>query len=91
VEGQDNIVNSSLSRREGRVDVSSDLALPLDTLTSKKDAGNRSQKLRLFIRGKLMSAEEHIRGMSQFLNPPMRKGIIKKNTMMTLWPVTMRL
>jgi hypothetical protein len=62
-----------------------DLAPLTRTLsTSKKEAGIRSQKLRLFIRGKLMSAEEHIRGMSQFLKPPIKKGMIKKNTMITL-------
>jgi len=52
--------------------------------TNKKDAGNKSQKLKLFMRGKLMSAEEHIRGINQFLNLLIRKGMIKKNTMITL-------
>lgn len=61
-----------------------DLAPLTKTLsTSKKDAGINSQKLKLFIRGKLISAEEHIKGISQFLNLPIRKGMIKKNTIIT--------
>lgn len=62
-----------------------DLALLTRVLsTSKKDAGKRSQKERLFIRGKLMSAAPAKRGISQFLNLPIKKGIIKKKTIITL-------
>lgn len=69
-----------------------DLAPPTKTdSTNKKAAGMRSQKEKLFIRGKLISGDEHIRGINQFLKPPIKKGIIKKNTITTLCPVVVKL
>lgn len=46
--------------------------------SKRKKAGGRSQKLRLFIRGKAMSGALTIRGISQFLNLPRVTGITKK-------------
>ena len=40
---------------------------------------NKSQKERLFIRGRHMSATWKHRGMSKFDRPPILKGITKKN------------
>jgi hypothetical protein len=45
----------------------------------KEKEGTRSQKERLFMRGKAMSATPNIRGISQLPNPPIEIGItIKK-------------
>lgn len=38
-----------------------------------------------------MSADEHIKGINQLPNLPIKYGIIKKKTMITLCPVTIRL
>lgn len=43
--------------------------------------GKRSQKERLFIRGKAISATPSIRGISQFPNPPIEIGITIKKIM----------
>jgi len=40
--------------------------------------GGKSQKLKLFIRGKAMSGAFNMRGTSQFPNPPIKIGITKK-------------
>jgi len=45
---------------------------------SKKNAGGRSQNLKLFKRGKAISGEPIIRGINQFPNPPIRIGITAK-------------
>jgi hypothetical protein len=44
----------------------------------KVKEGKRSQKERLFIRGKAMSATPSIRGISQFPKPPIEIGITMK-------------
>jgi len=50
-----------------------------DEASRRRKDGGRSQKLMLFIRGKAMSGAPIIRGMSQFPNPPIMRGItIKK-------------
>lgn len=77
---------------KGGYTVHLDLAPPTKTdSTNIKEAGNRSQKLKLFIRGKDISAQPNIKGMSQFLKPPIKKGITKKNTIITLCPVVIKL
>ena len=43
--------------------------------------GGRSQKLRLFIRGKAMSGHESISGISQLPNPLINTGITRKKIM----------
>jgi len=59
--------------------------------TNKKAAGIKSQKEKLFIRGKLMSADWQKSGINQLPKPPIKKGIIKKNTITTPCLVTKRL
>jgi hypothetical protein len=59
--------------------------------TNIKAAGINSQKLKLFIRGKDMSATEHIRGISQLPKPPIKKGMTKKKTITTPCPVVIKL
>lgn len=54
-------------------------------------AGIRSQKLRLFIRGKAMSTQPSIRGSSQLPKPPMAIGITMKKIIMKAWAVTILL
>lgn len=46
--------------------------------SSMKNAGGRSQKLKLFIRGKAISGALTIRGINQFLKPLSVTGITKK-------------
>jgi len=57
-------------------------------LTSRIRAGGRSQKLRLFIRGKAMSGAPSIRGTSQFPNPPTNTGITRKKIIRNACAVT---
>lgn len=50
-----------------------------EEINNKNKDGGKSQKLRLFIRGKDISGAPIIRGVSQLPNPPIRVGItIKK-------------
>ena len=53
--------------------------------------GGRSQKLRLFIRGKAMSGPLIISGISQLPNPPIKIGITIKKIIIKAWAVTMTL
>lgn len=57
----------------------------------KVKEGIKSQKERLFIRGKAMSATPSINGISQFPNPPMEIGITIKKIMTKACAVTMTL
>lgn len=56
--------------------------------TRRIKEGGRSQKLRLFIRGKAMSGQVSIRGINQLPNPPRRTGITRKKIMRNAWAVT---
>lgn len=56
--------------------------------TNRSRDGGRSQNLRLFIRGKAMSGQESISGISQFPNPPRSTGITKKKIIRNAWAVT---
>lgn len=56
--------------------------------TSKSRDGGSSQNLRLFIRGKAISGQESISGISQFPNPPRSTGITRKKIMRNAWAVT---
>ena len=47
-------------------------------ITRRRILGGRSQKARLFNRGKAMSAQPRNKGKSQFPNPPIKTGITKK-------------
>lgn len=72
--------------------VQPDPALPTKTdSTSIKEAGTKSQKEKLFIRGKDISATPQNKGINQFPNPPIKKGITKKKTITTLCLVVIRL
>jgi len=55
---------------------------------SKKRAGGRSQKEKLFSRGKAISGAPSIRGASQLPKPPIMVGITKKKIMMKAWAET---
>jgi hypothetical protein len=55
---------------------------------SKIRAGGRSQKLRLFIRGKAISGQPNINGINQFPNPPIKIGITRKKIIKNAWAVT---
>lgn len=58
-------------------------------LRSKKvKEGGRSQKLRLFIRGKAISGPPNIRGISQLPKPPISTGITIKKIIINAWAVT---
>lgn len=56
--------------------------------TSRIRADGRSQNLRLFRRGKIISGPASISGSSQFPNPPIRIGITKKKIIRKAWAVT---
>lgn len=56
--------------------------------TRRRREGGSSQKLRLFIRGKAMSGQVSMRGISQFPNPPSSTGITKKKIIRKAWAVT---
>lgn len=45
----------------------------------RKREGGKSQNLKLFIRGKHISAKPNIIGINQFPNPPIITGMTKKN------------
>ena len=47
-----------------------------------------SQNEMLFSRGKAMSGAPIISGTNQLPKPPIRVGMMTKNTMMRPWPVT---
>lgn len=67
---------------------------PLSTAppTSKRvRAGGRSQKLRLFNRGKAISGAPSIKGTSQFPKPPIMMGMTIKKIITKAWAVTMTL
>lgn len=49
--------------------------------TRRRREGGRSQKLRLFMRGKAMSGQESMRGISQFPKPLIRTGMTRKKIM----------
>lgn len=51
-------------------------------------AGNKSQNLKLFKRGKCISWQPNIKGISQFPKPPIRIGITTKKIMTKAWEVT---
>jgi hypothetical protein len=53
--------------------------------------GTRSQKERLFIRGKAISATPNIRGNNQLPKPPIEIGITMKKIMIKAWAVTITL
>ena len=48
--------------------------------TKRTKAGTRTQKLKLFIRGKAISGAPIIIGTNQLPNPPIKAGITTKNT-----------
>lgn len=52
------------------------------------NAGNKSQKLILFIRGNAISAAPSIKGMSQLPKPPIKIGITIKKIMINACAVT---
>lgn len=58
-----------------------------DAIRSRR-AGGRSQNLRLFIRGKAISGQDSISGISQFPNPPTSTGMTKKKIIRKAWAVT---
>jgi hypothetical protein len=60
-------------------------------LSSRVKEGGRSQKLKLFIRGKAMSGAPIIRGINQFPNPPIIIGITIKKIIINAWAVTITL
>ena len=53
--------------------------------------GTKSQKERLFIRGKAISATPSIRGISQLPKPPIEIGITIKKIIINAWAVTITL
>jgi hypothetical protein len=57
----------------------------------KVKEGIRSQKDKLFIRGKAISATPSIRGISQLPNPPIEIGMTIKKIMTKAWAVTITL
>ncbi len=65
---------------------------PINTerMSKIKDDTN-NQKLKLFIRGNAISGAPIMRGTNQLPNPPMRAGIIIKNTIINACPVTITL
>jgi hypothetical protein len=58
---------------------------------TKKIAGGRSQKLKLFRRGNLMSGQDNIIGNIQLPKPPIATGITKKKIMKIACAVTITL
>lgn len=51
-------------------------------------AGIKNQNLKLFSRGKAISGDPSIRGISQFPNPPISTGITIKKIITKAWAVT---
>lgn len=66
------------------------LSTPADARRSKNEGG-MSQKLIFFIRGKAMSGDPIMRGISQFPNPPIIIGITMKKIITRACAVTMTL
>ena len=62
----------------------STVALP----SKRKRAGPSSHNLMLFMRGKTISGDVNIMGVSQFPNPPIITGITKKKIIINAWAVT---
>jgi len=62
-----------------------------DESRSKKREGGNNQKERLFSRGKDISGEPIMRGVSQLPKPPISVGITKKKIMIKAWAVTIEL
>ena len=60
----------------------------IEERSKKAKEGKRSQKERLFMRGKAISATPSIRGISQFPNPPIEIGITIKKIIIKAWAVT---
>jgi len=60
-------------------------------LSNKISEGGRSQKLKLFIRGKAISGAPIIRGVSQFPKPPIIIGITIKKIIVKACAVTITL
>ena len=58
---------------------------------SNVNAGGKSQKLILFIRGKAISGAPSMIGTNQFPNPPIIIGITIKKIIMKAWAVTITL
>lgn len=67
---------------------------PLSTMllaNKRVNAGGKSQKLILFIRGNAISGAPNIKGTNQFPNPPIIIGITIKKIIMKAWAVTITL
>jgi hypothetical protein len=58
---------------------------------SKEKAGIKSQNLKLFIRGKIISTTPNNKGINQFPKPPIEIGITAKKIMIKAWAVTITL
>jgi hypothetical protein len=56
--------------------------------TNKKNAGGKSQKLKLFNLGNAISGAPINKGKNQFPNPPIKAGITKKKTIIKPCAVT---
>jgi len=66
------------------------LPTPLDSnmlITNSPSLNGSNQNEKLFRRGKAMSLHPNIRGISQFLKPPIRTGMTKKKIMINPWAV----
>jgi len=62
-------------------------SITLESINSEKDGG-KSQKLKLFIRGKAMSGAPNCNGNNQFPNPPISIGITIKKIITNACAVT---
>ncbi len=60
----------------------------IEESNKNKKEGIRSQKDKLFIRGKAISATPNIRGISQLPKPPIDIGITIKKIITKAWAVT---
>lgn len=60
----------------------------IDERSKKVNEGKRSQKERLFIRGKAISATPSIKGISQLPKPPIEIGITIKKIIIKACAVT---
>lgn len=59
-----------------------------DPPSRRASAGGSNQNLILFNRGKIMSGEDIMSGISQFPNPPIIIGITRKKIITKAWAVT---
>jgi hypothetical protein len=57
-------------------------------ISKKETEGGRSQKEKLFRRGKLMSGHPKSTGSIQLPNPPIKIGITEKKIIISAWEVT---